>query len=70
MSTQSPAGKSSYFVRNVASKSMNPASPNKPNASPANVLNIPGTKTSLQNSSLLTPFGIPSIDSFIGFFIT
>lgn len=30
------------------------------------VLNIPGTKTSLQNSQLLTPIGIPSIDSFIG----
>jgi hypothetical protein len=33
---------------------------------PQSVLNIPGTRTSLQNNQLLTPIGIPSIDSFIG----
>jgi hypothetical protein len=71
-----PAQKSAYFVRKTAA-----AAPSSDNAqtnttSPpgtstaaqknASVLNIPGTKTSLQNSQLLTPIGIPSIDSFIG----
>ena len=57
--------KSSYFVRKVTSKTAAPAvSVSKPAAT--NVLNIPGTKTSLQNNSLLTPIGVPSIDSFIG----
>jgi elongator complex protein 4 len=30
------------------------------------VINIPGCKTSLHNSQLLTSIGIPSIDSYIG----
>jgi hypothetical protein len=68
-----PEQKSAYFVRKTPTSSPNapsktsPTGPTSPAAQkPSVVLNIPGTKTSLQNSQLLTPIGIPSIDSFIG----
>ena len=61
MSNVTTSQKSSYFVRKT------PTSSTTTNAN-ANVLNIPGTKTSIQNNQLLTPIGIPSIDSFIGTF--
>lgn len=63
--------KSAYFVRKKPSPAATqpaqaaPAPTSSP-AKTANPLNIPGTKTSLQNSQLLTSIGIPSIDSFIG----
>ena len=60
MSNVTTSQKSSYFVRKTATNSTTNAN--------ANVLNIPGTKTSIQNNQLLTPIGIPSIDSFIGTF--
>ena len=51
--------KSSFFIRKTKSDVIeSPAN--------SNVLNISGTRTSLQNNQLLTPIGIPSIDSFIG----
>lgn len=53
--------KSSYFVRKSPT-----ASTQQQASKPSNVLNIPGTRTSLQNNQLLTPIGIPSIDFFIG----
>ena len=37
-----------------------------PTPATSNILNIPGTRTSLQNSQLLTPIGIPSIDTLLG----
>lgn len=55
--------KSSYFIPKIMSNS---ADAKKVTASAQTVLNIPGTKTSLQNNQLLTPIGIPSVDSFIG----
>ncbi len=59
---------SAYFVRKAPKANPTTApSVNQSNA-PAQapgILNIPGTKTSLQNSQLLTPLGIPSIDSLI-----
>jgi hypothetical protein len=60
--TQSPQKTSSYFVRKSPQTSSTTSSPSKPTT----LLNIPGTRTSLQNNQLLTPIGIPSIDSFIG----
>ena len=56
------AAKSAYFVRKTNASQTSGAK----TSSAASVLSIPGTKTSLQNSQLLTPIGIPSIDSFIG----
>ena len=64
--------KSAFFVRKSTSSSQisqdSKTSPENPaaRASTSNILNIAGTKTSLQNNQLLTPIGIPSIDSFIG----
>lgn len=57
---------SAYFVRKVNSQNVtaNASINNQPKAS--SILNIPGTRTSLQNSQLLTPIGIPSIDNLIG----
>jgi hypothetical protein len=60
--------KSAYFVRKTPSSPVQNSltNSNVSPAKPAVVLNIPGTRTSVQNSQLLTPIGIPSIDSFIG----
>jgi hypothetical protein len=72
MSDIVPQQKSAYFVRKTPTTSPNaqnktsPISATSTSPRPAVVLNIPGTKTSLQNNQLLTPIGIPSIDSFIG----
>jgi hypothetical protein len=54
---------SAYFVRKVNNQNVS-ASTAAPQTS--SILNIPGTRTSLQNSQLLTPIGIPSIDNLIG----
>lgn len=59
--------KSSYFVRKTPASSS--SSTTNVQNKPAPVLNIPGTRTSIQNSQLLTSIGIPSIDSFLGNFI-
>ena len=64
MSNISSSQKSAYFVRKVTSNT--PSSTSTDPKQSSNVLNIPGTRTSLQNNQLLTPIGIPSIDSFIG----
>ena len=61
--------KSSYFIPKKTSNSgVDPkkATPATTTTAAQTVLNIPGTRTSLQNNQLLTPIGIPSIDSFIG----
>jgi hypothetical protein len=71
--------KSAYFVRkdNNTAKPVSPAANNdksssqnvnskSPESNSTGILSIPGTRTSLQNNQLLTPFGIPTIDSFIG----
>ena len=61
--------KSSFFIPKVTSndiKSSKASSTTTTTTSPQSVLNIPGTRTSLQNNQLLTPIGIPSLDAFIG----
>jgi len=61
-----PTGqKSSYFIPKITSNSAD-AKKVTATALTQAVLSIPGTRTSLQNNQLLTPIGIPSIDSFIG----
>ena len=53
--------KPSLFIPKASSQSIESTKKSTQTA-----LNIPGTRTSLQNNQLLTPIGIPSIDSFIG----
>lgn len=60
------------------SYSVAPKEPSKDSEAPSNdkispnttktttLLNLPGTRTSIQNNQLLTPIGIPSIDYFLG----
>lgn len=60
------------------SSSVVPKEPSKDSDTPPNdkispnttkttaLLNLPGTRTSIQNNQLLTPIGIPSIDYFLG----
>lgn len=62
------AAKPSLFVRKTSSAqtSNQQQQQQQQQQSAANVLNIAGTKTSLQNNQLLTPIGIPSIDFFLG----
>ena len=63
------APKPSLFVRKTnpqtSPQSQQQQQPQQPQQQ-QNVLNIAGTKTSLQNNQLLTPIGIPSIDFFLG----
>lgn len=61
--------KSAYFVRKTTPQSSStPSSSSSQPTKTGPVLNINGTRTSLQNNQLLTPIGIPSIDYFIGTF--
>ncbi len=69
MSNLTTTQKSAYFIRKTptSTSTKQPATTSPDNSSStSNVLNIPGTRTSLHNNQLLTPIGIPSIDSFIG----
>jgi len=69
MSNLPATQKSAYFIRKAPTTPVTPSNPKSttsPETATSNVLNIPGTRTSLHNNQLLTPIGIPSIDSFIG----
>ncbi len=56
MSDLVQAPKSAYFVRKTPTQPTN-VQANATTPKSSNPLNIPGTKTSLQNSALLTPIG-------------
>jgi hypothetical protein len=58
--------KSVYFVRKAAPTSPVASTTAAAQVKPAPILNIAGTRTSLQNNQLITPIGIPSVDFFIG----
>ena len=55
MSDLVDAPKSAYFVRKTPIQTSQTSQSTAPKST--NPLNIPGTKTSLQNSQLLTPIG-------------